>query len=260
MLYVVKKLGVLWVTVLVCGVIFPATASVKNESSKPNSGKTDSVKPDMQKVYDEAVNWGKTKLDKMPDTATSHATAEIGICRGASEGAPLTIKPPCSKKQKLETVVDGVIDDAKATDALVSGRNPHADILSTPRNTEPKILVFVSFSMPKASLRALACEAAKHNAVLVMRGLKGNSFKTMQKAFLDLVGEGQNLDQANAQKINQGYEEASIQGFEVNPELFKTYKITHVPVFVLVKNTQEISRLSGNVSLDFAAKKLKENI
>ena len=93
-----------------------------------------------------------------------------------------------------------------------------------------------------------------------MLGLKGDSFKKTQQAFLDLVGEGQKLDQANAQKIAKGDEEASMQGFEVNPELFKIYKITHVPVFVLVKDTSEVSRLSGNVSLDFAAKKLKENL
>ena len=210
-------------------------------------------KPDMQKVYDEAVNWSKTKLDKMPDTASSHETAGIGVCRGASEGEPLMIKPPCSKKQKINEVVDGVIDDAKANTSLVSGRNPHADILLSSTNQVPKILVFVSFSMPKASLRALAKEAAKHNAVLVMRGLKSDSFKTTQKAFLEILTEGKNLDPKSM--VNQ-----DMQGFEVNPELFKTYKITKVPMFVLIKNTQEISRLSGNVSLEYAAKKLKENL
>jgi len=86
-----------------------------------------------------------------------------------------------------------------------------------------------------------------------MRGLKGDSFKTTQKAFLEIISEGKSLDPKNM--ANQ-----DMQGFEVNPELFKTYKIKKVPVFVLIKNTQEISRLSGNVSLDFAAKKLKENI
>ena len=192
-------------------------------------------KPDMQKVYDEAVNWSKTKLDKMPDTETSHETASIGVCRGASEGEPLMIKPPCSKRKKIDEVVDGVIDDDKV------------------KNQAPKILVFVSFSMPKASLRALAQEVAKHNAVLVMRGLKGDSFKVTQKAFLEILTEGKNLDPKNI--ANQ-----DMQGFEVNPELFKTYKITKVPVFVLIKKTSEISRLSGNVSLDFAAKKLKESL
>ena len=252
MLYALKTLILLGFI----GCIIPATASVKVDKS---------AKPDMQKVYDEAVNWSKTKLDKMPDTEASHATASIGVCRGASEGEPLMIKPPCSKKQKINEVVDGVIDDAKANTSLVSGRNTHADILSAPKKpepkiTEPKILVFVSFSMPKASLRALASEAAKHNAVLVMRGLKGDSFKTTQKAFLELAvedGKGENLDPKD---IDQGDGQNSMQGFEINPELFKTYQIKKVPTFVLAKNTQEISRLSGNVSLEYAAKKLKENL
>ena len=215
-------------------------------------------KPDMQKVYDEAVNWSKTKLDKMPDTASSHETAGIGVCRGASEGEPLLIAPPCPKKQKLDAVVDGVIDDNKVDTSLVSSSNPHDDKMSTPKNPEPKLLVFVSFSMPKASLRALAQEAGKHNAVMVIRGLKDDSFKTTQQAFLEIVGVDKNLDLKNM--INQETVNQDMQGFEVNPELFKTYNITHVPVFVLIKNTQEISRLSGNVSLDYAAKKLKENI
>ena len=218
-------------------------------------------KPDMQKVYDEAVNWSKTKLDKMPDTANTYETAGIGVCRGASEGEPLLIAPPCPKKQKLDQVVDAVVGgviDNKAETSLVSGRNPHDDKMSASKNPEPKLLVFVSFSMPKASLRALAQEAGKHNAVMVIRGLKDDSFKTTQQAFLEIVGVDKNQDLKNM--INQETVNQDMQGFEVNPELFKTYNITRVPVFVLIKNTQEISRLSGNVSLDYAAKKLKENI
>jgi type-F conjugative transfer system pilin assembly protein TrbC len=240
MLYALKTLILLGFI----GFITPPTASVKVDKSN---------KPDMQKVYDEAVNWSKTKLDKMPDTATAHETASIGVCRGASEGEPLMIKPPCSKKQRIDEVVDGVIDDDKANTSLGSARNPHGDILSASTNQAPKILVFVSFSMPKASLSALSKEAAKHNAVLVIRGLKGDSFKKTQKAFLEIVSEGKNLDPKNM--ANQ-----DMKGFEVNPELFKTYRITKVPVFVLVKNTSEVSRLSGSVSLEYAAKKLKESL
>ncbi len=245
MLYALKTLVLLGLI----GFITPATTSVKVDKS---------VKPDMQKVYDEAVNWSKTKLDKMPDTANTYETAGIGVCRGASEGEPLLIAPPCPKKQKLDAVVDGVIDDNKVDTSLVSSSNPHDDKMSAPKNPEPKLLVFVSFSMPKASLRALAEEAGKHNAVMVMRGLKDDSFKTTQQAFLEIIGVDKNQDLKNM--INQEMVNQDMQGFEVNPELFKTYNITHVPVFVLIKNTQEISRLSGNVSLDYAAKKLKENI
>jgi type-F conjugative transfer system pilin assembly protein TrbC len=77
-----------------------------------------------------------------------------------------------------------------------------------------------------------------------MRGLKEDSFKETQKAFADL---GKDLE----------------SGIEINPEAFETYHIKQVPVFIRVKSTpgkdpQELGRLSGNVSLSFAAKKLKE--
>ena len=224
---------------------------------------TKTAKPDMQKVYDEAKNWSKAKLDQMPDTKSAHQTANIGVCRGASIGEPLMIQPPCPKKQKLNEVVDAAIGDNQTgpevtTQSSENRKNPHPDILSSSKNQAPEILVFVSFSMPKASLRALAKEAAKHNAVLVMRGLKGDSFKTTQQVFLEIANETDNpkLD------LNEIAKNApqDMQGFEVNPELFKIYHIKNVPTFVLVKNQAEVARLSGNVSLSFAAKKLQENL
>ena len=220
---------------------------------------TKTEKPDLQKVYDEAKNWSKAKLDQMPDTKTAHATAGIGVCHGASAVDHLMIKPPCPKKQnqKIDEVVDGVIAQDTSQGSETS-RSSHPEILSSSKNQAPKILVFVSFSMPKSSLRTLAKEAVKHNAVLVMRGLKGDSFKTTQQVFLEIVNETDNpkLDHNEIAKNAP----QDIQGFEVNPELFKTYHIKKVPTFVLVKNQAEVARLSGNVSLSFAAKKLKENI
>ena len=222
-------------------------------------------KPDMQKVYDEAKDWSHDKLDQMPNTKIAHATAGIGVCRGASIGEPLMLKPPCSKKQnqKIDDVVDAVTDDhpyeAKDTSqAIETSRNFHPDILSSSQNQAPKILVFVSFSMPKASLRALAKEALKHHAVLVMRGLKGDSFKTTQQAFLELANESNNPNLDTKAIIKNIPDD--MQGFEVNPELFKTYQVKKVPTFVLVQGEQEVSRLSGNVSLEYAAKKLKESL
>jgi conjugal transfer pilus assembly protein TrbC len=217
MLFVVKNLGI----ALLAAFVVVDLSAVYEQSKNPPA------KPDLQKVYSDALTWSKTKLEAMPNTQDSHGTA--GVCVGAKAGEPLAIKPSCPKKQKLAAV--DVMDDDKTPE---SRRHVHADIGSPPVS---KILVFVSFSMPKASLKALAYEAAKHNAVLVMQGLKDDSFKTTQLAFQELVGEG--------------------QGVEVNPELFKAYQIKHVPVFVLVKGDQELGRLSGNVSLNFAANKLK---
>jgi conjugal transfer pilus assembly protein TrbC len=193
----------------------------------------DSVRPDLQKVYNEALKWSREKLESLPDQSLEMAST--GRCIGAVE--KLSIKPPCSKKQG-EVKLD-------------SSENINAENIKSDSDT--KILVFVSFSMPKTSLKALAQEAAMHNAVLIMRGLKNDSFKDTQEAFMDVMVI-KTEDYKNPEKNNiQG------QGFEINPNLFEEYKIKKVPVFVLLKKRHlELGRLSGNVSLAFAAEKLKE--
>lgn len=185
------------------------------------------AKPDLQKVYNEALSWSKSKLKEMPDVKQSAAIVSpstTGVCRGQQDNkGELAIAPGCPKKNQMEREKE---------------QHTHTTM------KDPKILVFVSFSMPKASLNALAKEAEKFGAVLIMRGLKGDSFKETQAAF-QVLGE----------------EERS--GIEINPELFETYQIQQVPLFVRVKASpegelQEIGRLSGNVSLAFAVQKLQE--
>lgn len=96
--------------------------------------------------------------------------------------------------------------------------------------------------MPRASLENLLKDASKHNAVLVMRGLKDDSFKKTAE-FLQTFKDSQ-----------QG------EVIEINPELFDIYQIKKAPVFILVKNNKQINRLSGNVTLEFAARKLRESL
>lgn len=186
-------------------------------------------KPDLQKVYSEALTWSKTKLSAMPDAKAAQSTSGIGVCHGAKKQEVLEISPGC--KKNVQKNMDSVLDQVVSEPQDVSDH-------------QEKILVFVSFSMPSASIKALSQEAEKHHAVLVMRGLKDDSFKATQTAFQELGKDVQS-------------------GIEINPEVFETYQIKQVPVFVLVKSIQgkdprELSRLSGNVSLSFAAKKLKE--
>jgi conjugal transfer pilus assembly protein TrbC len=100
-----------------------------------------------------------------------------------------------------------------------------------------QILVFVSFSMPEASLKTLAHDAEQHNAVLVMRGLHEDSFVKTANKLKDLG-----------------------IGVDINPELFEIHQVTVVPTFVSVKSSQPLWRLKGNVTLGFAAKKFKEKL
>jgi Type-F conjugative transfer system pilin assembly protein len=126
---------------------------------------------------------------------------------------------------------------------------------ATPQENTDRILVFVSFSMPEASLKSLAQEAQKvstqrdvsqrvstqeaapqkHNVVLVMRGLYRDSFvKTAQKI-----------------------QELGI-AVDIHPELFEVHHVTSVPTFVRIEGSQPTHTLKGNVTLDFVVKTFEE--
>ena len=98
---------------------------------------------------------------------------------------------------------------------------------------ESAFYVFVSFSMPKDTLKALAREVKAHKGVLVIRGLVENSFVQTAKR-LQEVGEGVILD----------------------PTLFKDYDVKVVPTFVL-NHKHAYQKIAGNISLAYALEKFK---
>jgi type-F conjugative transfer system pilin assembly protein TrbC len=105
-------------------------------------------------------------------------------------------------------------------------------------DTKNGILVFVSFSMPDISLRELGENAEKHGATLIIRGLHRGSFLKTRDKILSAGENGLQLD--------------------INPEFFRKYRADRVPTFILLENGEEIHRLSGNVTLEYAAAKLRE--
>lgn len=105
-------------------------------------------------------------------------------------------------------------------------------------DSKKEILVFVSFSMPELSLRELSKASKKYNAKLILRGIYKESFKKTAEKILEIDKEGLSL--------------------EINPKLFKQYEIKQVPTFVLIEGGDEISRLSGNVTLEYAKSELEK--
>jgi type-F conjugative transfer system pilin assembly protein TrbC len=100
--------------------------------------------------------------------------------------------------------------------------------------SDSSLYIFVSFSMPKETLKALAVEAKRHNAVLVIRGLTHNSFlKTA--IFLKELGESVVL----------------------NPLLFRDYNVVVVPTFI-EEHQAGYRKISGNITLAYAIQKFKE--
>jgi type-F conjugative transfer system pilin assembly protein TrbC len=104
--------------------------------------------------------------------------------------------------------------------------------------SKSRLAVFISLSMPVESVKALIRDAKTFNAIVVLRGLKNNSFRET----LNAVQEWGDVDTGL---------------ISIDPELFKRHKIDRVPVFVWMDTNQEKARLSGNVTLAFAHATLK---
>src|SRR6516162_4759749 len=110
------------------------------------------------------------------------------------------------------------------------------------------ILIFVSFSMSDASLKAWMRQAEIIQAPVIIRGLINNSFKDTIKKMATLTRD------------NQG-------GVEIDPTLFRRFKIKYVPAVVVWKKVNGSSLQSlvdtydviyGNVMLSYALQKIAD--
>lgn len=103
----------------------------------------------------------------------------------------------------------------------------------------PKLLVFVSFSMPKDSLQALQREVGEIGGQLVIRGLIDNSLKKTTAAVSSVLDNGQG-------------------GLSIDPTSFQQYHISQVPAFVVTSGQDDDNHdvVYGNVSLEAALTEL----
>ena len=115
--------------------------------------------------------------------------------------------------------------NAAASDASDAGQLP--------------IAIFVSFSMPKESIKGWINQAKKVGASVYIRGLVNNSFKDTAKAVNELIQD------------NKG-------GLLIDPTLFKKHAIIQVPAVVLL-DEDNFDVVYGNVTLDYALEKINKS-
>jgi|GEM_PF-5621726 len=107
------------------------------------------------------------------------------------------------------------------------------------------LIIFVSFSMPKESIKGWIAQAQKVRAAVYIRGLVNNSFKDTTKAVSELVQD-------------------QIGGLLIDPNLFKKYAITQVPAVVVANGnpgdaSNSFDIIYGDVSLDYALEKINKS-
>ena len=93
-----------------------------------------------------------------------------------------------------------------------------------------QVIVFVSSSMPKNLLEQYSIQAKKYDALIVMRGLKNNSFQDSMEFILDTNKDLQ---------------------IQINEEFFENFAVTIVPSIVLV-TTKGFDKVVGSLSIQAA--------
>ena len=193
-----------------------------------------------------AVALAAPALAQAPLPAPAELDAVIRAERARSERLPerLDEHVPALRAAPARTMPAVPVAPGRAPDpAAIAER--HRAIASTATQAGPELLVFVSFSMPHASLLRLAEQASRAGAVLVFRGLAGATLRQMVERLQPLARTGAAL--------------------QIHPEAFTRLGIEVVPTFVLadtIPGCGEAScerptrRVSGDVSLDHALERL----
>ncbi len=106
---------------------------------------------------------------------------------------------------------------------------------------ETELYVFASLSIPQIRLIELIKEGLHYKGLVVLRGLKNNSYKdtvTLLQSIITTAGGG----------------------LIINPTLFAQYNITKVPVILLNNPTiKKYDQVAGNISLKYALKEFAKN-
>jgi len=114
-------------------------------------------------------------------------------------------------------------------------------------NDKRAVLVFVSFSMPEKTLQRLASQAARTDAIILIRGFDSGSLKKTLARIKRMIGNNK----------------VSVQ---IDPQAFDRFSIARAPTFVLVKPgalpvpcaagtcvpPANFVSASGDVSVDYA--------
>ena len=142
---------------------------------------------------------------------------EISKARYLQEAQALHSKTQSILEENLKAQPNG----------CVSKPNPLEDSALPSKKASHPLLIFVSLSMPQASLQALYQDSEKWGAVLVLRGLQDHSFKKTASTLKKLG-----------------------IAVQIDPVLFTRYEVRQVPTFVGLY-PEGVHRLSGNVSLSY---------
>ena len=202
-------------------------------------------------VTDADIERARRETPSVTDQDIEAARRKYGMPSDAElRSAPVPARPNIDAlpKPATRTPID--------LEALARGYASQTEAMNQAQGlaTGPGLFVFISLSMPHATLQRLIDQAARARASVLVRGLVNGSLR-------DTVAQMQGLI---------GTRQVAVQ---IDPLAFDRFAITRVPSFVLVRDgTRPVScasgscapadgflRSSGDVSLDYALEHMRRS-
>ena len=141
-------------------------------------------------------------------------------------------------------------------EALARGYAGQSDAMAQAQGLTagPGLFIFVSLTMPRATLQRLVDQAARAKAAIVIRGFANGSLRTTVTQVQGLIGKQQ-------------------VAIQIDPLAFDRFAISKVPSFVLVRDgtrpiacasgscapAESFLRSTGDVSLDYALEHMQRS-
>lgn len=204
------------------------------------------------------------------DTASTHSADAVEQAGRLSRDTGFTGKLEREAERALSAAGQASPDRTPALSvpeiddqALTKARKDIEALLADPRlalpdasptdDNDPHPLIFVSFSLPEDSLRALLAEAGRTGSPLVLRGLVEDSMQRTAARLGELLG-AKNDREAAAEPT---------PSLAIDPTLFERFDVDKVPAFILPQDTlasctpegcpvPEHLKVAGDVSLAYA--------
>jgi conjugal transfer pilus assembly protein TrbC len=154
--------------------------------------------------------------------------------------------PPVKVMPRIDALPEPATQGPVDLEALARGFATATGALTLPGEVEPRLIVFISLSMPEATLARLVDQAARARAQLLLRGLTEGSLPRTAARIQQLIG-------------------TRPVAVQIDPRAFDRYAIQRVPAFVLARaggtdtacSGEQCARsddhvaAAGDVSLDY---------
>lgn len=152
------------------------------------------------------------QMEMPSDEAIQKVMSEQAASRNATMGGKIDPVKAGTFKAKVPVINAPPPTKSESLDDVVARYNASKSGVKA-KPGESDFIIFVSFSMPKDVLESLTQQAKETGAVMVVRGFKNGSEMQTKQAALDVNKAG--------------------VPWEINPNLFKAFKVDSVPTFVV---------------------------